>query len=127
MTDDKRSKGRPTKYTPELIAKAQSFVDRADGLMLISELALELEVSRDTIREWGTGGAHPDFSVIYEKLNAKQESMLIRGGLFGDYNANITKMMLGKHGYSDKQDVTSDNKALVGGAPMVIRLVGPDE
>ena len=96
MTDDKRSKGRPTKYTPELIAKAQSFVDRADGLMLISELALELEVSRDT-------------------------------GLFGDYNANITKMMLGKHGYSDKQDVTSDNKALVGGAPMVIRLVGPDE
>jgi hypothetical protein len=45
----------------------------------------------------------------------------------GDYNAGFAKMMMTKHGYSDKQDITSDNKALAAAAPVVVRLVGPDE
>jgi hypothetical protein len=35
--------------------------------------------------------------------------LLIDGGLIGDFNPTITKLMLTKHGYSDKQEV--DNKS----------------
>ena len=31
--------------------------------------------------------------------------MLINGGLMGDFNASIAKVMMTKHGYSDKQEI----------------------
>jgi hypothetical protein len=41
-----------------------------------------------------------------------QERILVSKGLKGEFNSNIAKLALGKHGYTDKQDVTSDGKAL---------------
>jgi hypothetical protein len=38
------------------------------------------------------------------KVKNKQERMLLSGGLGNDYNSAITKLMLAKHGYHDKQD-----------------------
>ena len=35
----------------------------------------------------------------------KQEKDLINKGLTGDFNSTITKLILTKHGYSDKQDI----------------------
>jgi len=35
-------------------------------------------------------------------LMAKQERMLANGGILGDYNTAITKLLMSKHGYSDK-------------------------
>ena len=37
---------------------------------------------------------------------------LIAKGLKGEFNASITKLMLTKHGYTDKQDVTTGGKEL---------------
>ena len=126
MTTESKQVGRPTKYTPELIEKARKYADNNHDFPMIAELALELEVSRDTIYAWALEPDKKDFSDIIEKVMAKQEVKLAKGALKGDYNAGFAKMMMTKHGYSDRQDVTSDNKPLAN-APVVIRLVGPDE
>ena len=51
--------------------------------------------------------------------------MLINGGLGGDFNPAISKLMMAKHNYSDKieQDVTSNGQT-VGNTPTVIQIVG---
>jgi hypothetical protein len=126
MTDDKRPVGRPSKYTPDLIAKAREYADNNHDFPMIAELALELEVSRDTLYAWALEPDKQEFSDILEKVMAKQEVKLAKGALVGDYHAGFAKMMMTKHGYSDRQDITSDSKPLAT-APMVIRLVGPDE
>ena len=127
MTEDKQPRGRPSKYTPELVAKAREYADNNHDFPMVAELALELDISRETIYAWAADPDKRDFSDIVEKLMAKQEVKLAKGALMGDYNAGFAKMMMTKHGYSDKQDITSDNKALAAAAPVVVRLVGPDE
>lgn len=103
--------GRPTDYDATVIGEAViSYIGDCKQqfyLPTIAGLAVELSVSRDTIYEWAKH--HPEFSDILEQLKALQESMLIQNGLKNEYNSTITKLMLTKHGYHDKQetDVTS--------------------
>ena len=49
-------------------------------------------------------------------MKAAQASQLIQNGLVNNYNATITKLMLTKHGYRDKQEVdhTTDGKPIAG-------------
>ena len=123
--------GRPPKYGPGMIEKAQQFLDscvdeereimNADKLTTrlvvniptIAGLALHLGVSRDTIQVWGK--EHKEFSVIYEKLVGEQERRLNQKGLSGDYNSRFAQFLLSaKHGYREKTDtdVTSGGKPL---------------
>jgi hypothetical protein len=48
-----------------------------------------------------------------EPLLAAQGSQLIRNGLKGEYNPTITKLLLTKHSYTDRQDITSGGKPLL--------------
>ena len=120
--------GRPSKYTPEIVEKARAFVEGRKGqFTMIAELALELGVRRSTIYEWCSDPQKHTFSDIVETLMASQEVYLAKGALTGDLNANISKLLLTKHNYSDKQDVTSDNKPLQAGQPVIVKLVGKDD
>lgn len=67
-------------------------------------LARFLNVHRSTLYEWAA--AHEEFSDIMEALGAEQEDRLIQGGLHGTYNSTISKVLLTKHGYADRQEVT---------------------
>ncbi len=82
------------------------------NLPTIEGLALHLDVNRDTIYNWES--IYPTFSDILDKLKAKQASMLLRNGLSGDYNPIIAKMILTKHGYTDKieTDITSKGEKI---------------
>lgn len=110
--------GRPTHYSQEILEKAQNYIDtwvnspRADrkNLPKVAGLAIELGVHRDTIYEWSK--EHKEFSDILDNLLSLQEEELIERGLEGSFNPTITKLMLTKHGYTDKNDVTSDGKAI---------------
>ncbi len=106
--------GRPTEYDATKIAKATNkYVEdckRQYYLPTVEGLAVHLCVARSTIYEWAK--VHPEFSDILEALLAAQGSQLIQNGLKGDYNPTITKLMLTKHGYTDKQDITTEGKAL---------------
>jgi hypothetical protein len=41
---------------------------------------------------------------------AAQASQPIQNGLVNNYNSTITKLMLTKHGYSDKQEIDHSSK-----------------
>ncbi len=78
----------------------------------IEGLALFLKVSRDTLYEWEKN--YQEFSDILEKVKQSQAERLLNNGLSGDYNSTISKLILTKHGYVDKQEITGkDGKDLI--------------
>jgi hypothetical protein len=127
---------RPTKLTKALIAKAKkyNYVDDGDAIPTVEGFALYLGINRDTVYSWrelpqAKGDAlqvalaeflekqklHQEFSDIVNDLLASQSRLLIHNGLVGNFNANITKLILsGKHGYVEqtKQDLTTNGKDL---------------
>lgn len=98
--------GRKTKCNDDMIAKANDYVDNfvtyGDPVPSIEGLAMELGIARSTLYDWASKEDHP-FSDILERCNQNQTRNLFRGALLGDMNANIAKLMLGKQGYSEKQ------------------------
>lgn len=104
--------GRPTKLTDELLAKAEDYVANyesyGDPVPTAVGLALEIGVSRSTCYEWAKEDGR--FSDIFTRVEETQERGLVRGGLEGSYNPAITKMMLTKHGYSDKLEQDHSSK-----------------
>tara|TARA_R110000850_G_scaffold232727_1_gene357812 strand:- start:110 stop:499 length:390 start_codon:yes stop_codon:yes gene_type:complete len=119
--------GRPTECTPELIARAQHYVkggyaDEGDLIPSVVGMASYVGVSRSTINLWAKDNRSEQFSDIFEQCSEKQEQSLLNGGLGGDFNPAITKMILTKHGYSDKieQAHTSPDNSMT---PTVIERV----
>ena len=108
MTTEKHAGGRPTKYTPELLEAAQeyleNYIEAGDVIPSIAGLAVVLKVRRETLHVWAKEQGKEEFSNMLGDLLAKQESVLMNNGLDGTFNSNITKLVLGKHGYHDKQD-----------------------
>lgn len=101
--------GRPTDYTPELLEKAlhyaENFEQYGDTVPTVAGLACEIGAHRDTLHAWAKDESKPEFSDIYLKIMQAQERKLVNGGLAGGFNPAVTKMMLTKHGYSDKQEI----------------------
>ncbi len=127
--------GRPTKLNKKIFDKAREYIDscvdvedefhstrgeKTDGyqrilrvnIPTIEGLALYLHVDRTSIYEWKE--KNKEFSYILKEIMDKQHQALLKNGLSGDYNPLITKLMLTKHGYSDKTetDITSQGKAI---------------
>ena len=84
---------------------------RAGCRSTVEGLAVHLEVGRATIYPWAD--QRPEFRDILEALLAAQGSQLIWNGLKGEYNPTITKLLLTKHSYTDRQDITSGGKPLL--------------
>ena len=118
--------GRPTKYNDKILEKAEQYlsecVDTTEqvvtgesekftsykekikvNLPTIEGLAVYLNIHRDTLYQWEK--EHPDFSDIIERLRGSQIKSLVNNGLSGDYNPTIAKVLLSKHGYSEKQEI----------------------
>lgn len=112
--------GRPSKLTPEIIELAWEYVEETENmgthvlLPTIERLANRVGVHRDTLDVWGK--ENDDFSDILNTLRQNQADKLLQNSLVGKYNPVITKLMLSKHGYVDKQetDVTSKGEAIQG-------------
>ena len=107
MEEEKNPVGRPSELI-ESLGKAKEYLD--GGYLNVNEvipniagLACYLGKSRSTVYLYAK--QNTEFSDILEGILAMQESKLITGGLQGVYNPTITKLMLTKHGYSDRQDV----------------------
>lgn len=102
--------GRPSVYTPELLEKAHKYVDGAWAYKTQDEipshigLAKHLGINRLTLYDWAKQEDKKELSNILEAVMAEQQSELLNKGLNGTFNANIVKLVLGKHGFSDKQE-----------------------
>lgn len=97
--------GRPTKYNEEIVAAAWDYIENyakhEDEIPSHAGMACALNITKSTLYDWAT---HPEkeFSDILAKCNQKQEKVLLNKGLSGVFNAAITKLALGKQGYSEK-------------------------
>ena len=104
--------GRPTLYSNEVLKKTQEYIENHEEhghvIPSIAGLSLILGVGRRTIYDWASKKAHKEFSHTLEILNASQECTLLNKGLTGKFNSAITKLALGNHGYSDKQQANLD-------------------
>lgn len=103
--------GRPTDYTPKLLEKAKDYLNNCpDELPSVAGLSIVLGVARKTIYDWASQEDKAEFCDIVEALMSRQEKKLFERGLKNEYNASIAKLMLSKHGYSDKQEIDHTTK-----------------
>lgn len=131
-----QKKGRPTGYSPAIISKTLEYLetcvddidefhktrgeksDSYDRLVIVNlptieGLALYLKVNRSSIYEWRD--KYPSFSDTLEVLMSMQKQKLITGGLSGDYNPVIAKLVLSaNHSMAEKvdTDITSKGEAI---------------
>jgi len=110
--------GRPTIWSEEVEAKAWEYIQggwqsQGDAVPMVVGLCLYIDRSQTVIYEWAK---HEDkqFQDIVKAIGESQQVELFNKSLKGEYNASMAKLMLTKHGYSDKvdSDVTSGGKPI---------------
>ncbi len=109
--------GRPSQYTEETLQIAQDYIvnfktNYDHEIPSVVGLGKVLRITRETLYDW----ANPDsprykgeeFSDILRQINSDQHFELVNGGLNGRLNPQITKLVLGKHGYHEqhKQEIS---------------------
>lgn len=110
MSDEAPKKhpgGRPSKLTPELIEIAKNYISEyKTHIPSKVGLALFLRCATQSVDNWAA--ENEEFLGIVEEILQVQHEKLMDGGLGGEYNASISKLILSKHGYSDtvKQELT---------------------
>jgi hypothetical protein len=110
--------GRPTKYSEDKLETAKDYIinheEYGDVIPSVVGLAVALETHRDTVYDWAKDPEKPEFSDIVKRIATNQERKLLNGGLDNSFNPTIAKLLLGKHGYSDKTetDITSGGEKL---------------
>lgn len=125
MGEQKNKVGRPSELA-ESLEKAKEYLlggykDVEEVVPSIAGLACFLGKSRSRVYEYAEQNA--EFKDTLEGIKVLQESKLINGGLKGDFNPTIAKLMLSNHGYSEKHEV--DNTSSDGSVrPAVIKIVG---
>jgi hypothetical protein len=123
-------RGRPTIYNEKLVEEARKYVDggwqeAGDPVPSVAGLACEIGVNRETLRLWSKDESNDFFGILNEIMQI-QERSLLKGGLQGDFNPSITKMMMTKHGYSDRveQDLTTSDGSM---RPTTVVIKAADE
>lgn len=69
----------------------------------IAGLAAYLGVGKPTIKAWCE--LDEDIAGLIEGMQAKQEAMLIAGGLMKAYDPKVVGLLLAKHGYSTQSTI----------------------
>ena len=105
--------GRPTTWSKALEKKAWEYVNggwQEAGHAFPSAVGLcsYIDRSKSIIYDWAKD-ENKQFSDILDKINQEQEIVAWNRGMVGDYNANLVKLLLGKHGYSDKLETENVN------------------
>lgn len=107
-------RGRPTKYTDEILDKSYdylaAFLDDEKQRELrprqiypsIEGLCVYIKIARSTVYKWTEEDGKEDFSDIVSEINEMQHLYLQNGGLNGTMNPTITKLLLAKHGHSER-------------------------
>lgn len=105
---------RPSKYTQQFIDKTKEYLlnykEHNQVVPSIAGLSNYLGIARSTLYDHAE--KHKQFRDILDEVKKTQELELFNGALTGKLNPVISKLMLTKHGYSDKveQDVTTSEK-----------------
>ena len=113
---EKRSVGRPLKYTPEVLddlaLKLRQWVKdcrRKDELALLSEWAFDHDFSPFYFKRYVE--KHEGFKEAYLYAKAWQEHQVAKGGLTKKLDPRFSQFFLGcQHGWRSKDDVEDKEK-----------------
>lgn len=127
--------GEKYKYTPEIVEKAREYLENWENIAdnaipTMAGLATYLDINRDTLYEWEKQGKEKEekreMTDICARARQIQEQVLISKGLTKKYDNSLTKLLLTRHGYSDRQEV--DHRSGDGSmSPTKIEIVAPSE
>jgi hypothetical protein len=83
----------------------------------VAGLACYLGFSRETMYQWAE--QCPKWKSLLSSINTLQEVKIIDGTLRDGWNANFAKMLMVKHGYTEKQEIdhTSSDGTMTPRAP----------
>ena len=129
--------GRPCLLNEELLEKAKYYLisgheEFGNIVPSVAGLCCYLGVSKKAVYNWSEDTIENNNNPIRKEfihtlagIQAKQEMLLINGGLSQTFSGTITKLMLSNHGYSEKNstDITSNGQT-IGDKPTTINLVG---
>lgn len=117
---------RPTDYNEQILKDAQAYLDvgcQDSAVPSIEGLADYINISRSNIYLWASQPDKQEFSDILERIRERQAKTLIDKGLKGDFNSSITKVMLSKHGYSEKTEIDHTTKGeKIENSPLIAQL-----
>ena len=130
MSETKRPVGRPSELNEQVIECAWAYLmggykEQGNAVPSVAGLAFALGKNRDTMYDWASQS--DEFSDILKSIGTAQEMLLIDGTLLGDFNAPFAKLLMTKHGYSDKVDTDITSKGQSVQMPAVVELVARDE
>ena len=105
MSQEKDKGGRPAIVVDdELLEKAREYLlhgyTAEEVCPTVCGLACYLGISKKSVYNIATRS--DQFLHALDAIQAKQETLLIKNGLSGDFNSTIAKLMLSNHGHSDK-------------------------
>jgi hypothetical protein len=103
--------GRPTKYDAEVLEKTEDYLTNynakyGDAFPSVVGLCKAIERSRSIIYDWAKDKDKSEFSDMLAQINEIQEQVILNNSIKNEFNAAISKLVLGKHGYHDKADNT---------------------
>jgi|TARA_R110000737_G_scaffold100073_1_gene134028 hypothetical protein len=118
--------GRPTSYNDEVLQMAKDylnyFLDNKSEVNLIPPqviptavgLCAYINIGTSTIHVWDKDEEKVEFRAVLDKIKQVQHVIALNGGMTGVYSAPIVKLLLTKHGYSDKseQDIKSSDGSM---------------
>lgn len=116
---------RPVEYSRKVLKLAEEYLDvyeqKGEEIPTVVGLCRHINRARSTVYRWAS--EKPEFSDIIMRVNELQELELINGGLRGELNPQITKTLLAKHGYSDRQEIDHRGSMI----PTRIEIVAPND
>lgn len=98
--------GRPTKYSEEILAKAQAYLqeclDIVNSFPSVEGLSIRLGITDETVNEWTK--EKPEFSAAVKVIKLLQKERLQSQGLHNRVNATMAIFLLkANHGLVDTQ------------------------
>lgn len=105
---------RPTKYTEECLSRCAEYLEvwaeTGDVVPSQAGLATFLGISISCLENWATHEDKQVFLGVLDKIESMQRGLLVNRGLAGDFNSTIAKLILTKHGFSDKAETALTGK-----------------
>lgn len=103
-----------TKYNADIQAKAEEYADNwqatGDRVPQIASLAIACGIGKNTLYEWEKLEGMDKWRDVCARVRVAQEKELINAGLDRTNDSGLTKLMLMKHGYTDKQEIDHTTK-----------------
>lgn len=120
--------GRPTDYNDQMLQDARNYLDNGwinegHAIPSVVGLACVLDVTKKTLYNWSN--KYPEFLHILDKIVETQEQVLLSKGLRSEFNSHITKLVMGKHGYHDRKEVSGPDGSPVEFLASISPTIGP--